>query len=182
MTESDAIRASFRRATELEPRSAAEVLAQLQTAHLVHLSVVVESNPLQPERTLVMASRDPDGRLTTGEIGGHEVGAALVVLAGCRSGPPLGLANDLASLRPRPFLPVLAGALLGAGATRVLASQWSPPPQGRAELLRGIYRDLGRHGPTESLRRAQARMAGSGVHPYYWGGWIVFGGVRESVL
>ena len=182
MAESDAIRASYRRATEVEPRTATQVLVQLRTAQLVHLALVVEPNSLQPERTVLLASAEPGGRLTVGEIGGSEVGAFLVVLTGCLPGPSLGLATDLASMRPRPALTALSGTLIEAGAARVVASQWLAEPQDRAELLREFYRDLGRHGPAESLRRAQVRMAESGVHPYYWGGWVVFSGGGDSAL
>jgi len=181
-SDADALGAVYRRATVIQTPPPSELIGQLGASDLCHLSVAVEPNPLQPERTIIQTSQQPGGQLTVGDLARVEVAAPLVVVTGVQAEPPLGQGVDLASIRPSPAAPAVADALLRGGASRVAICQWPATSAARAELLREFYRGVGRLGPVGSLQRAQARMAGSDVHPHYWGGWTVHVGGGESAL
>lgn len=74
----------------------------------------------------------------------------------------------------------LARSFLSAGARRVLVGLWDVDDAATRQLMGLFYQSLlseEQPGPAESLARAQAQMASSGWHPYYWSGFSLLGDV-----
>jgi len=180
--EIESLRSAYRRADVVQAPSAEVALAALHDYDLVHVSLSAEPNPLQPHRTILRTSRQPEGEVALSEVDGIEMEASLAVVTGLQPEPALGLGSDPAAPRPNPASVAVADALLRAGVGAAVVDPWLIEPADRAELLREFYRGLGRKGPAEAMQRAQVRMAGSDVHPYYWGGWLVFLPTGDSAL
>lgn len=70
-----------------------------------------------------------------------------------------------------------------------MSTLWEVEDQATAELMAGLYANLGREeGKAEALRQAQLGMLKSGAPPYYWAGFeldgepssILFGRTRTD--
>lgn len=100
-----------------------------------------------------------DRSLTTADILGLELDGALVVLSACESG------RAATTIEPTG----LTWAFLAAGASGVITSRWVADDQITAELMRQLYQEVASGcGPAVALQRAQATIAKSHPHPYYW--------------
>jgi hypothetical protein len=105
-------------------------------------------------------------------------------------------ARDLARLRMRPRLVVLAAchagtsvalpgneyvglpaAFLGAGALTVVAPLWAVDDRSTARFMAAFYDELDEASPSVALRRTQLRLQDEPgtAHPYYWAGFQAFG-------
>lgn len=110
-----------------------------------------------------------DRSLTTADVLGLELDGALVVLSACESG------RAATTIEPAG----LTWAFLAAGASGVITSRWAADDQITAELMRQLYREIASGcSPAVALQRAQATIARSHPHPYYW---AAFGYVAGAV-
>ncbi|HEU5008784.1 MAG TPA: CHAT domain-containing protein [Jatrophihabitantaceae bacterium] len=107
--------------------------------------------------------------LTTADVLGLELDGALVVLSACESG------RAATTIEPTG----LTWAFLAAGASGVITSRWVADDQITAELMQQLYQEIATGcGPAVALQRAQATIAKSHPHPYYW---AAFGYVAGAV-
>jgi CHAT domain-containing protein len=115
-----------------------------------------------------------DRSLTTADILGLDLDGALVVLSACESG------RAATTIEPTG----LTWAFLAAGASGVITSRWVADDQITAELMRHLYREMaGGEGPATALQRAQATIARTHRHPYYWAafGYVAGAAGRKGV-
>jgi CHAT domain-containing protein len=115
-----------------------------------------------------------DRSLTTADILGLDLDGALVVLSACESG------RAATTIEPTG----LTWAFLAAGASGVITSRWVADDQITAELMRHLYLEMaGGEGPVTALQRAQATIARTHRHPYYWAafGYVAGAAGRKGV-
>lgn len=106
-----------------------------------------------------------DGLVTAGELARLPLAADLAILSGCRTA----VAETSANGGPGEgrALASLSGALLGAGASGVVASLWQVGDAATAALMEQFYFELARGvRPASALRRAKLRLA----HDPRWSG------------
>ncbi|MFN0137734.1 MAG: CHAT domain-containing protein [Phycisphaerae bacterium] len=154
-----------------ESATADAMIAAARDADVIHLathSVFGESNPLSSR--IALADRWMDAR----EIARMRLPGSVVVLAGCetgRSGVDTG-AERFGLIR----------AFLAAGATTVIASHWPLADQTSREFFIELYRRLSQAGstcPARCLAQTQIEFARRGVHPAFWAGLFVVGGLQS---
>jgi CHAT domain-containing protein/tetratricopeptide (TPR) repeat protein len=167
--EIDAVAARFAPGVRrvLRDPTSREIMAQLPSSRIVHLSthgVFREDNPLFSRLATA------DGALFVADIVGVELAAELVVLSACEAGlASAGRADDLSGV---------AHAFLAAGTRRLVAGQWRVHDAATQTLMASFYDHyLGaaRRDPVRALRGAQAELRREWDHPFYWGGFCVFG-------
>lgn len=122
----------------------------------------------------LLPSPSEDGFLTGAEILGLQLDSDLVVLSSCDTG-------SLAAV-PGEGAVGLPGALLGAGASRVLANLWRVSDEAGPAFARLFYAHLEKHGDVHAaLAHAQGELPKQNAewaHPYYWAGWVIWGSPR----
>ena len=143
---------------------------RLRAARRIHFATHALVNSIDPDRSaLVLAGGDgEDGLLRVPEIASLELGADLVVLAGCDTG--LGR-----QVRGEGLLG-LTQAFLDAGARRLVVTLWQVPDRGTERLMTRFYRELRQTDPAEALARAQRKAIESGEAPFAWAPFVVVGG------
>jgi CHAT domain-containing protein len=152
----------------------------LEPFRIVHLATHAFVDSARPELSgLVLSLVNERGEAEDGMLRLHDVynlrlGADLVVLSACRTA----LGKDV---RGEGIIGLTRGFMY-AGARRVVASLWSSPDLGTAELMSRFYRSLlkQRLSPAAALRAAQLSLWRSGRWhaPYYWAGFTVQGDWR----
>ena len=156
----------------------------LSQYNVIHLALHGYVDPEIPDRSaLVFApekSAQNDGLLQVREIRGLHLNANLVTLSACDTGiGPVGEEG----------VENIVNAFIDAGAQSVVSTLWEVEDQATAELMAGLYANLGREeGKAEALRQAQLTMLKSGAPPYYWAGFeldgepssILFGRTRTN--
>jgi CHAT domain-containing protein len=102
-----------------------------------------------------------DGALSLHEVSRWRLQARLVTLSACETG--------VGRLRAGEELIGLVRGFLVAGASRVLASQWTVADDATADLMTHFYAAL-RTGtaPARALQQAQRAVAGDRPHPFHW--------------
>ncbi|MEO8197055.1 MAG: CHAT domain-containing protein [Thermoanaerobaculia bacterium] len=117
-----------------------------------------------------------DGLVTAPELARMPLAADLAILSGCRTAIAETSANG--STSDGRGLASLSGALLGAGASGVVASLWQVGDAATAVLMEQFYFELAEGArPAEALRRAKLRLAGDArwnAAPA-WAGFVLLG-------
>jgi len=110
-----------------------------------------------------------DGPLALLDLQSLSMGPAIVVLSGCETGVgSVSAGNDLTGL---------VHSFLGAGAARVVASQWPVDDAASADLMTTFYRALADGDQSSgALAKAQRRSIAQRQHPFYWAAFCVHGG------
>lgn len=162
--------------------SASELLEAFVSARWIHISthgVFRGDNPLFSR----LSTRG--GALFLIDLLERRIDAELVVLSACNSGQVFaGEGDDLSGV---------AHGFLAAGAERLVASIWRVHDQATRDWMATFYQEVtSARGPTQStlphpafagaignvgeaLRRASMRTRGSWDHPFYWGGFCLYG-------
>jgi hypothetical protein len=135
----------------------ATLLDALSTDAAVHLACHGRSSVLDDREAHLLLS---DGEVTAHQLRNHEVRTPMVYLSACETAQ--------GSLIPGETAAGLAGALLSAGAKRVVATQWVLTDEAAPKMAKSFWRDLaaGVTAPQSLLRARQQ----SPDHPMYWSG------------
>jgi CHAT domain-containing protein len=92
----------------------------------------------------------------------------LVVLSACETG--------LGSIKNGEGVYGLQRSIIAAGARSVMMSFWKVDDEKTKELMVSFYRNwLAGMGKRASLRKIQLEMINEGLHPYYWGPFVILG-------
>lgn len=148
-------------------------LAEFRNLHFATHGIAHGERPELSSLILSQITADgqwTDGRLTARQLADLDLGADLVVVSACRSGPGRPVRGE--------GLTGLARSFLLAGARRVMVSLWQVDDRAAAELMRRFYLLYGKGVPAAAaLRRAQEEMRHSDAwnDPYYWAGFVLFG-------
>ena len=164
-----------------------EVIAKMPGTDVMHFGghyIVNEGSPLLSGFVL---SEDPrtrtreDSILSNYEILGDKLSnTRLIVLAACRTGVETYYGGEGMIGASRTFL--------AAGVPLVIASQWAVDSESTAELMVRFhrYRKTGNLSTARALRRAQLDMLEGNNEsyrgPYYWAGFVTFGGYAHFNL
>ncbi|MDZ4804709.1 MAG: CHAT domain-containing protein [Candidatus Eisenbacteria bacterium] len=146
--------------------TAHQFLASLPKASILH---VATHGMFRTDRPNLSGVRLSDRWVYGYEVARGMMRARLVVLSACVTGLSAAWAGgDWMGL---------ARSFLTAGARRVLVGLWDVDDDATRQLMGHFYRFLINEGhlPAEALARAQAEMASSGWHPYYWSGFSLMG-------
>ena len=123
-------------------------------------------------------SEDEDGLLFTEELYGMNLPANMVVLSACNTG--------LGQVREGEGMMSLGRAMAYAGCASIVTSYWAVDDKSTAELMALFYSELadGRS-KQDALRNAKLQYLdqarGVAAHPYYWGGFVLFGEAEPLV-
>jgi CHAT domain-containing protein len=155
------------RSVVVEDPTTAELIGHLPAARLLHLvthGVHRADNPLLSRLTTA------DGALFLIDILQQRLSAELVVLSACGTGRVFsGEGEDLHGV---------ALAFLSAGAHTLVASLWRVDDRATLALMQAFYRHYtARRGVSaaEALRRAGQEVRAERDHPFFWGGFCVYG-------
>jgi CHAT domain-containing protein/tetratricopeptide (TPR) repeat protein len=121
----------------------------------------------RPDNPMYSLLRLHDGWITAAEVLGLDMRGATVVLSACETArtSTAGTAEMNGFVR----------GFLGAGASTVIASQWTADDRATTEFMTELYTRLTDHDPSAAVREAQLVTAARWPHPYYWAPWIVVG-------
>jgi tetratricopeptide (TPR) repeat protein len=109
-----------------------------------------------------------DGWLSVGELAELSRGRGLVCLSACHTG--------MSGVGPGDELMGLTRAVLGAGASALVASLWAANDDTAPEFMSTFYAGLhAGHGRAASLRAAALDMRKREPHPYFWAPFILVG-------
>ncbi|MGH7565553.1 MAG: CHAT domain-containing protein, partial [Gemmatimonadota bacterium] len=140
-------------------------------AAVVHLAAHAQyrhDNPLLS--SLEMA----DGRLTLYDLLDLDLGGALVVLSGCRTGWTAG-GSGMELLG-------LSGGFHRAGATALVASLWPVEDEETARFMASFYEGLGSGSPRAALAGAMRLRIGAGALPHEWAPFHLSGRAGSSPI
>ncbi len=152
----------------IDPTSA-ELMTALSHPGTVHMSThghFRDDNPLFSRLTT------QDGALFLADLLNATMRANLVVLSACNTGRCFaGRGDDLSGV---------THGLLAAGAGTLVASRWRVHDLATCELMGSFYSELaqqvpGAWGAAAAMRRAAADLRQRYPHPFYWGGFSVYG-------
>ncbi len=180
-TDADAIAAlwpnSNLRALDFDANRARATSGVLANYRIVHFASHGVMNAEHPELSgLVLSLIDEKGNARDGYLRAHEIfnlklAADLVVLSACRTAFGKDIKGEGSMALTRGFF--------YAGAARVLASLWTVPDGGAAEIMGHFYRGMRQQhlGPAAALRAAQIAMLGDvrWRDPYSWAGFTIQG-------
>ncbi len=150
-----------------EALSCAAARGALADAALVHVACHGEFRADAPHFSALHLA---DGGLTAFDIQGLRlVRAPLVVLSACETARADEARGDEAI--------GLVRAFLVAGASRVIAAQWSIDDAVTAEWMRDLHAELAAGSSVSmAVSRIQKRFIAAGAHPYHWAAFAVHGG------
>ena len=145
----------------------AAVRGALSDAALVHVACHGEFRADAPQFSALHLA---DGALTAFDIQGLRLARTpLVVLSACESARADAARGDEAI--------GLVRAFLVAGASRVIAAQWSIDDAVTAEWMRALHAELAAGSSVSmAVSRIQKRYIAAGAHPYHWAAFSVHGG------
>jgi CHAT domain-containing protein/tetratricopeptide (TPR) repeat protein len=141
-----------------------DVCEACATAGHLHLAGHAMFRPDNPMYSLL---RLHDGWVAATDVLGLDMKGATVVLSACETArtSTAGTAEMNGFVR----------GFLGAGASTVIASQWTADDRATTEFMIELYTRLTDHDPSAAVREAQLVTAARWPHPYYWAPWIVVG-------
>ena len=114
----------------------------------------------------VRAEVDLPALLTAADVLDLHLRGATVVLSACDTGRT----QHKSAAEVNGFV----RGFLGAGASTVVASQWTADDAATTALMAAFY-SVDTASPAEALRVAQAAVRTRWPHPYYWAPWVVVG-------
>jgi hypothetical protein len=123
----------------------------------------------RPDNPMYSLLRLDDGWITAAQVLALDMRGATVVLCACETAR--------ASTAGTSELNGFVRGFLGAGASTVVASQWTADDRATAAFMTEFYTRLTDHDPSAAVREAQLATAARWPHPYYWAPWIVVGRV-----
>jgi CHAT domain-containing protein len=148
-------------------------LQQYEYLHFATHGEVNMSNPAL-SRIFLLPSENEDGSLYTGELYGLKLNAKLVCLSACETG--------LGKLATGEGILGLSRALLYAGSSNLIVSQWKVADESTAKLMTDFYENLLSSNATNSnlsgaLRQAKLDLLATKAYsdPYYWAPFILIG-------
>lgn len=149
----------------LRDATAAEILEAVKDRTWVHWithAVFRNDNPLFSH----LAVRD--GGLHVLDLRGCHLDIDVVVLSACGTGR--------VALRRSDDLGGIAHAFLEAGVRQVVASLWSIDDESTIEFMEAFYGAVAEGGGVAAaVRDGAARLRARHAHPYYWGGFAIYG-------
>jgi CHAT domain-containing protein len=123
----------------------------------------------RPDNPMYSLLRLHDGWITAAQVLDIDMRGATVVLSACETART--------STSGTSELNGFVRGFLGAGASTVVASQWTADDRATAAFMTELYTRLTDHDPSAAVREAQLVTAARWPHPYYWAPWIVVGRV-----
>lgn len=148
----------------------------LQQYDYLHFATHGEVNMSNPalSRIFLLPGQNEDGSLYTGELYGLKLNAKLVCLSACETG--------LGKLATGEGILGLSRALLYAGSSNLIVSQWKVGDESTALLMTDFYTNL-LSGKTlnsdlsSALRQAKLDLLATKIYsdPYYWAPFILIG-------
>jgi CHAT domain-containing protein len=121
----------------------------------------------RPDNPMYSVLRLHDGWVTAAEVLALDLRGATVVLSACETART--------STAGTAELNGFVRGFLGAGASTVIASQWTADDRATVAFMTELYTRLTDHDPSAAVREAQLVTAARWPHPYYWAPWIVVG-------
>lgn len=121
----------------------------------------------RPDNPMYSVIKLADSWVTAADLFGVSLEGATVVLSTCDSARTYNERSTEVNGFVRAFL--------GAGASTVVASQWSADDNATRAFMETFYDRLVVEPPAAALRSAQMAAASVWPHPYYWAPWIVVG-------
>lgn len=173
--EAQAVAAILGATVYTEGRATRETLeAEGRNAAIIHIAA---HGQFRPDAPLFSRIELADGPLTTADVFGMKLRAALVSLSACETGrAALGGGDELAGL---------VRAFLYAGASGLLVSQWRVQDATTAAMIARFYNEVaGGAGLATALQRAQLAQLSGGMaenrtsHPFFWAGFQIIGDDR----
>lgn len=143
---------------------------------IIHIAAHAELNPSNPLFSHIVLGPDKEGggRLKLKEIYNLDLKeTGLVVLSACDTNlGPYSKGDDIIGLNR---------AFIYAGTPAVIASLWSVDDESTSELMQAFYTSL-KQGTSRAgaLRAAQSAVRKKYPHPYYWGGFVLTGGLETK--
>jgi CHAT domain-containing protein len=120
----------------------------------------------RPDNPMYSALRLSGSWVTAGDLLRLDLRGATVVLSACDTART--------ELTRSAEVNGFVRGFLGAGASTVVASQWTADDVATTELMREFTAGLAL-GPAAAMRNAQLAMAERASHPYHWASWVVIG-------
>lgn len=160
-------------ATELKAK---ESLVQNKYVHFATHGTLDYVKPKQSYLTFtVTPGAGDDGRLTIAEIDSIKTGsqyAELVTLSACETARPLAISED--------WYVSPANSFLRKKFKTVVASLWKVNDEATGILMSAFYKNLENMDKVDALRQAQETVSRDPryTHPYYWGGFVLYGDWR----
>lgn len=162
-----ALRPMFKESVTLldEEATLAAVVEHASSADVLHLACHGE---FRSDNPLYSSLRLADGWLTVREAYGLRLNGGLVTLSACDTA--------LSAIAPGEELIGLARGFFSAGARSLLMTLWMVDDEQTALFMAAFYRHLLRSGqPGAALRASQCEMIQSGLHPFFWAPFTLFG-------
>ena len=151
----------------VEDPTSADLLTVLPGCRLLHLGT---HGRFRADNPLFSRLSTSDGALFLADVAELQLGTELVVLSACETGEVLAEKGD--------ELAGVAHAFLGAGVRRLVASRWRVHDVATGALMDSFYGHYLRHrarDPARALRAAARETRAEWPHPFFWGGFSIFG-------
>lgn len=145
------------------------VTAELAGASHVHLC---GHAVYRPDNPMYSALRLGDRWVNAADLLRLDLTGRTVVLSACTTAGDSG--HPAAS--PAAEVHGFVRAVLGAGASSVMASLWLADDDTTTRVMDAWYRTRPALGPAAALREALAVVAADAPHPYHWAPWVLIGG------
>jgi tetratricopeptide (TPR) repeat protein len=134
--------------------------------HAAHVHIAGHAL-FRPDNPMYSALKVHDRWVTAADLYGLDLDRSLVVLSACDTAR----SQRSASAEINGFV----RGFLGAGASTVVASQWTADDRATTRFMEVFYEQLADRPPAEALRSAQQAVAEDWPHPYFWAPWVVVG-------
>ncbi len=145
------------------------VTAELAGASHVHLC---GHAVYRPDNPMYSALRLGDRWVNAADLLRLDLTGRTVVLSACTTAGDSG--HPAAS--PAAEVHGFVRAVLGAGASSVMASLWLADDDTTTRVMDSWYRARPARGPAAALRDALEAVAADAPHPYHWAPWVLIGG------
>lgn len=153
-----------------------QFLRTMAEADILHFAGHTWVHPTDPDYSalLLHPGTDTDGWVSSRELAGHQVPAALLILSSCFSGQGPVVAGEGMAHLGRTFRRL--------GTQRLLLSQWAADDYAALQLIGSFMQHLA-DGITPATARQQAvihylktELNDWRTHPYFWANWYMLGG------